>query len=91
MRLISDDLLHFVGRWSPRERRRIRRAVTTFERAWAPSARSSTVEEPEWVVVQESPSWGTYYFAHRLGTHDSLTGRSAAELAEVIEASSEEL
>jgi hypothetical protein len=42
-------------------------------------------------VVQESPSWGTYYFAHRLGTHDSLTGRSVTELAEVIETSSKEL
>jgi hypothetical protein len=65
--------------------------VITFERAWAPSARSSTVDVPEWVVVQESPSWGAYYFAHRLGTHDSLTGRSAGELADVIEASSREL
>jgi hypothetical protein len=91
MHLISDDLLHFVGHWSPHERRRIQQAVTTFERAWGPSARSSTAEEPEWVVVQESPSWGTYYFAHRLGTHDSLTGRSVTELAEVIETSSKEL
>lgn len=91
MCLISNDLLHFVGTWSDAERRRIRQAVTAFERAWGRSDRTSTADEPEWVVAQESPAWGTYYFAHRLGTHDSLTGRSAAELAAVIEASSQEL
>ena len=91
MRRISDDLLHFVGTWSDAERRRIRRAVTTFERAWGPSARTSTAEEPEWMIVQETPPWGPYYFAHRFGTHDSLTGRSVEELAAVIERSSEKL
>jgi hypothetical protein len=91
MRIISDDLIHFVGQWSDAERRRIRQALTVFERAWAPSARTSTAEEPEWVIAQESPAWGRYYFAHRLGTHDSLTGRSVAELAETIERSSREL
>lgn len=91
MHIISDDLIHFVGEWSRAERRRVRRALTTFERAWAPSARSSTADAPEWIVVQESPPWGTYYFAHRLGTRDSLTARSAAELAAVIEESSREL
>ena len=91
MRIISDDLLHFVGEWSDAERQRIQQAVTVFERAWAPSDRTSTVEDPEWVIVQESPSWGRYYFAHRLGTHDSLTGRTVAELAETIERSSREL
>ena len=88
---ISDDVLHFAGTWSDAERRRIRRAVTAFERAWAPSARTSTAEKPEWIIVQETPAWGPYYFAHRLGTHDSLTGRSVEELAAVIERSSEKL
>ncbi|HKL88632.1 MAG TPA: hypothetical protein VJ884_06470 [Salinibacter sp.] len=91
MRIISDDFLHFVGDWSTAERRRIRRAVSTFERAWVQSNRSQAVDDPEWVVVQESPSWGAYYFAHRLGTRDSLTGRTAAELAATIETSSREL
>jgi len=91
MRIISDDLIHFVGNWSEDERQCIRRAVTTFEQAWAPSSRSSTADAPEWIAVQESPSWGIYYFAHRLGTRDSLTGRSAAELASVIENSAREL
>lgn len=91
MRLLSSDLIHFVGDWPQDERRRVRRAVTLFERAWAPSDRTSTAETPEWVVVQQSPAWGPYYFAHRLGTRDSLTGRSATELAEFIERSSRKL
>jgi hypothetical protein len=91
MRIISDDLIHFVGNWSEEERRGLRRAVMTFERAWASSVRSATADDPEWIAVQESPSWGIYYFAHRLGTRDSLTARSAAELAAVIENSSREL
>jgi hypothetical protein len=91
MRIISDDLIHFVGNWSEDERHCVRGAVTTFEQAWVRSTRSATADDPEWIVVQESPSWGIYYFAHRLGTRDSLTARSAAELAAVIENSSREL
>jgi hypothetical protein len=87
-----DDLIHFVGDWPTTERGRIRQAVKAFETQWRTSAdRSSTIDEAFWVVVQESPSWGPYYFAHRLGTCDSLTGRSAPELADIIEASAQEL
>lgn len=91
MRILSEDLIHFVGNWTAAERLRLRRSVTTFEQAWDASARASTVDHPEWIVVQESPAWGSYYFAHRLDTHDSLTAQSATGLAEVIEHSSRHL
>ena len=92
MESISDDLIHFVGDWSGADRTRIQRAIQTFEARWRASAdRSSTIDDTPWIAVQESPSWGEYYCAHRLGTHDSLTGRSVTELASVIEESAQEL
>jgi hypothetical protein len=92
MQSTSDNLTYFIGDWSAADRRRVRRAVKDFETQWrASSDRSSTIDDAFWVVVQESPWWGPYYFAHRLGTRDSLTGRSADELASVIEESAQEL
>lgn len=68
------------------------RTVKDSDTQWRASLdRSSTIDDTFWVVVQESPSRGPYYFAHRLGTRDSLTGRSAPELASVIEESAREL
>jgi hypothetical protein len=92
MQSTSDNLTYFIGDWSTTDRRRIRQAVKDFEDRWgASSSRSSSIDDPFWVVVQQTPSWGPYYFAHRLGTRDSLTGRSAPELADIIEESAQEL
>jgi hypothetical protein len=92
MQTTPDELTYFIGDWSTTDRRRIRQAVKAFETRWRTSSdRTSRIDEAFWVVVQESPSWGPYYFAHRLGTCDSLTGRSADELADIIEESAHEL
>jgi hypothetical protein len=90
--MASSTGIHFIGHWTDAERRRLRRALTTLERAWAapdsPSAVEGSPNDSEWIVVQESPPWVAHYFAHCLGTPNTLTGRSADELASVIERSS---
>jgi hypothetical protein len=83
--------IHFSGSWLDEERQRLRTAIRTFEDTWRQSARSSSSDTRYWVLVHESPPWGAYYFAHRLDVHDSLTGPSAAKLAETIEEAAREV
>jgi hypothetical protein len=83
--------IHFIGDWSAGERRRLREAVRVFGDAWQASDRPPTEQEPFWILVQEIPPWGAYYFAHRLGTSDSLTAQTPEALADVLETSARKL
>jgi hypothetical protein len=91
MTLISKNSIHFVGDWSAAQRRRLREALRVFEDAWQASERPPTELEPFWILVQETPPWGPYYFAHRLGTTDSLTAQTPEDLIAVLETSAQEL
>jgi hypothetical protein len=84
----SESLVHFSGTWSTNERDTIREAIATFEQEWRSSNgnRSRQAARPgsRWVVVSTPLDDSLYYFAHRQGTYDSISGETASQLAEQI-------
>lgn len=84
----SEPLVHFSGTWSTDERETIQEAIATFEQEWLSSngnsSRRNARPGSRWVVVSTPLDDSLYYFAHRQGTYDSISGQTASHLAEQI-------
>lgn len=83
-----EALVHFTGHWSTAERETIREAITAYEDERRPTNGTSVREDERpgstWIVVSTPLDATFYYFAHRKGTYDSISGGTASELAEKI-------
>lgn len=84
----SKPLVHFSGTWSTDERETIQEAIAAFEQEWRSSngkvSRQEARPGSRWVVVSTPLEDSLYYFAHRQGTYDSISGETASHLAEQI-------
>jgi len=83
-----ETLVHFTGHWSMAERETIREAITAYEDERRSTNGTSGCEDTRpgftWIAVSTPLDATFYYFAHRQGTYDSISGDTATELAEKI-------
>lgn len=84
----SETLVHFAGPWSTAECDTIREAIAAYEdeRRSTNGASGHGDSRPglPWIAVSTPLDATFYYFAHRQGTYDSISGGTVSELAEKI-------
>jgi hypothetical protein len=80
----SERLIHFDGRFAPREKAVLHRAVAAVEASLQLAPIPPSVGRP-WVIVSVGTvSQRTYFLAHRMGYPHFLRARTADELCRQI-------